>query len=231
MAHDDEDGSLSDWLGRFGISWPGRHDPLWSRREENRTPGLRVTRALRRFVECLRPIDNPTILDLGPACGPTVSLLGHELGCRLVVADLYAEIDGATGAGPDGAGRNVLAQGLGQAAASADGVLCWDLFDYLSRDEAERLGASVAQVLKPGGVAVALFSTVSYAAPELTRFAIEDLDHLVYRPVPAAMTQSQVWSARDITRIVGSLRVDETYLLSHRVREVLLRKPRSPVEQ
>lgn len=230
MAHDEHDGSLSDWLGRFGISWPGRRDPLWSRREESRSPGLRVTRALRRFVDILRPIDNPTILDLGPACGSTVSVLGHELACRLVVADLYAQLNDATGPVSDGAIRNVLAQDFRQAASSAHGVLCWDLFDYLSREEAERLGASVARVLKPGGVAFALFSTVAYVAPELTRFAVEDLDHLAYRPVPAAMTQSQVWLARDITRLFGSLRVDETYLLSHRVREVLLRKPRSPQE-
>ena len=129
MPHDERDGSLSDWLSRFGISWPGRRDPLWSRTEAHRTPGRRVTRALRRFVETLRSIDNPAILDLGPACGPTVSFLGHELGCRLVVADLYAEFDAAAGPGADAAARKVLAENLRQAAGSADGVLCWDLFD------------------------------------------------------------------------------------------------------
>jgi hypothetical protein len=231
VPHDERDGSLSDWLGRFGISWPGPRDPLWSRKEAHRLPGRRTTRALRRFVETLRPLENPAILDLGPACGPTVSFLGHELGCRLVVADLYAEFDAATGQGADAAVRKGLAEDLRQAAGSADGVLCWDLFDYLSRGESQLLGASVARVLRPGGVALALFSSVAYAAPELTRYAIDDIDHLTYRPVPSAMTQGQVWSGRDIARIFSGLRVDETYLLAHGLREVVLRKLRSPQQE
>ncbi|MDO8835007.1 MAG: class I SAM-dependent methyltransferase, partial [Vicinamibacterales bacterium] len=143
MPHDERDGSLSDWLGRFGISWPGQREPLWLRAETTRTPGLRVTRALRRFVEALRPIENPAILDLGPACGPTVSFLGHELGCRIVVADLYAELDRAIREGGVATARTVIAEDFGQAPGSADGVLCWDLIDYVSRDDAEWLGASV----------------------------------------------------------------------------------------
>ncbi|MDO8835802.1 MAG: hypothetical protein Q7V01_09400, partial [Vicinamibacterales bacterium] len=79
--------------------------------------------------------------------------------------------------------------------------------------------------------ALALFSTVAYAAPEITRFAIEDENHLTYRPVPASLTQSPVWSGRDIARIFSALRVDETYLLSHGLREVLLRKPRLPRQE
>jgi hypothetical protein len=72
---------------------------------------------------------------------------------------------------------------------------------------------------------------VAYAEPERTRYAIEDVDHLMYRPAPSAMTQGQVWSGRDIARIFGALRVDETHLLSHGLREVVLRKLRSPQQE
>ena len=227
MPHDERDGSLSDWLGRFGISWPGRSDPGWSRTVAGRGGGRHATRALRRFVDTLRTIEHPVILDLGPAAGQTVSFLGHELECRLVVADLFASLEAAEAGDPGGSRADIIRQSLEQPAGSVDAVICWDLCDYLEQDDADALAAAVTHVLKPGGVALAMFSTVLYQSAEITRFAIETIEFLNYRPVPSALMQRRVWLSRDVTRIFSPLRVDETYLLAHGQREVLLRKTRT----
>lgn len=225
MSSDERDGSLSDWLGRFGISWPVRREPLWSQSLPARTEATHPTRALRRFVEIVRAVEHPTLLDLGPVSGRTVAFLGSELGCRLVVGDLYAQLDAAARAGASLA--DAITAGLGTLEAGAfHGVFCWDLCDYLQWPDAGAMGRALARVLAPGAPALAMFSTVRYDAAEWTRFGIEDLDHLSARPVPSALGQHHVWLSRDVSRIYAPLRVDETYLLSHGCREVLLRKSR-----
>lgn len=226
MASDERDGSLSDWLSRFGISWPVRRDPLWTQAVAARGAGSHPTRSLRRFVEIVRASDHPVLLDLGPASGPSVGFLGRELGCRLVVGDLTAKLDEVTRARGDR--RAVIEAALGiHAPGSFHGVFCWDLCDYLTMTEARVLGQAVARVLAPGAPALAMFSTLQYDTPELTRFGIVDIDHLTYKPFPAVMVQTHVWLGGDGSRLFAPLRVEETYLLAHGYREVLLRRSRA----
>ncbi len=225
MADHEHDGSLGDWLARFGVSWPVRRgDPLWSPVRKARTPGVRTSRALPRFLDALRIREAPVLLDLGLVSGANVEFLGRELSCRLLVQDLYTRITDADRSLPDGLATAVR-QGIAADPGSVDGVLCWDLCDYLTGDEARVLTGEVGRVLKPGGYALALFSTVRYESPEFTRFVALGSDQLEYRPCPGGLLQQGVWSSRDIARLWAPLKVDETYLLAHGQREVLLRRP------
>ncbi len=214
---------LDGWLGTLGLSWPRRRDPLWRRTRQHRVPGVYASRALGRFVGALRSNPHAVILDLGPAAGRSVSFFGLELSCKLIVSDL---VQGLEDAGRDREYGPVVASWFAQPDASVDGVLCWDVFDYLEPADADVLAAGLTRLLKPGGVVFAMFSTVRYEADESLRFSIEDLSRLTYRPVESSLRQRQVWLSRDVTRLFGDLRVDEAYLLKHGVREVLLRKPR-----
>jgi SAM-dependent methyltransferase len=182
-----------------------------------------VSRALSRFVGALRTDPYPVILDLGPASGRTVSFLGLELSCKLIISDLVQGLEDSAEAGES---VRLIETWMDQPDASVDGILCWDLFDYLDRPDAEALAAAVARILKPGGVAFAMFSTVRYEAAESVRFAIDDAAHITYRPGPSSLRQRHVWLSRDVARLSAGLLVDEAYLLKHGVREVLLRKPR-----
>jgi len=214
---------VEGWLGSLGIPWPRRQDPLWRRPRQSRAAGSFASRALGRFVRALRADPHPVILDLGPASGRTVSFLGLELACKLIVSDLVQGLEDAAARRDD---APMIGAWMDQQPASVDGVLCWDLFDYLPLEDAEALAGALAKILKPGGVAFAMFSTVRYEGAESVRFAIDDLSHMTYRPVPSSLRQRHVWLSRDVARLFGELRVDEAYLLKHGVREVLLRKPR-----
>jgi SAM-dependent methyltransferase len=214
---------LEGWLGSLGIPWPRRRDPLWRRTRQSRVGGSFTTRALSRFVSALRTDPHPVILDLGPASGRTVSFLGLELSCKLIVSDLVQGLEDAEEAGER---AQFIDSWMAQPPASVDGVLCWDLFDYLPPQDADALAAAVARILKPGGVAFAMFSTIRYEAAGSVRFAIDDVTRITYRPVPSSLRQRPVWLSRDVARLSGDLRVDEAYLLKHGMREVLLRKPR-----
>ncbi len=224
MADHEHDGSLGDWLSRFGVSWPLRRgDPLWSPVRKTRGVGPRSSRALRRFLDVLRARDATVLLDLGLVSGSNVEFFGRELACRLLVQDLYSRLAEADPSGPD-AFVPVIREAITAEPGSVDGVLCWDLCDYLTADETRALAFEVARVLKPGGCALALFSTVRYEAPGFTRYVVLDADQLEYRPGSGGLMQSTVWSSRDIARLWTPLKVDETYLLAHGQREVLLRR-------
>jgi hypothetical protein len=227
VSDEGKEGSLSDWLARFGVSWPRRRDPIWSRSLPKRVEECRPTRVLRRFVDTLRAIEHPVLLDLGQASGQTIGFLGNELACRLVVSDLAGALDAATERGGAPTRSEVIQACFDREPDSIDGVLCWDLCDYLDAEEAGALTAGVARVLKPGGVTIAVFSTVTYDSSEVMRFAIEDTDHIMHRPAPSAMRQHQVWLSRDIVQLFKGLHVDEMYLLAHGEREVLVKKHRA----
>lgn len=226
MSDGGNDGSLADWLERFWVSRPTRRVPLWQQPRSSRPADVHPTKALRHLVEILQGLDDPVLLDLGLLSGSNVSFFSREVPCRIAVNDIYAELDRATRAGKPGGLAAVIERSLAHADASLDGALCWDICDYLESDEAAALASAVTRVLKPGGVALVMSSTVLYNTPEFTRYTVEDLDHIRHGPQPSSMAQRRVWLSRDVVRLFAPLRPDETYLLAHGARELLLRKPK-----
>lgn len=224
MSNGEEGSGLAGWLASFGLVRSGRRVPLWTQPLAARTGDTHATRALRHLVGILQGVDAPVLLDLGLLSGSNVTFFGRETSCRLVVNDLYSELDRAARAGYAGGLSAVITGAITQPDASLDGVLCWDVFDYLEPDEAAALAAAIRRVLKPRGVVLAMFSTVMYEAAEFTRYTVEDLDHIRHTPQPAELKQRRIWSSRDVVRLFAPLVPDETYLLKHGEREVLLRK-------
>ena len=98
-----------------------------------------TTRGLSKFVAALDGRECPTVIDLGAVVGANVSFFGELLGCRLHVVDvlLAADLwwallsDEASVLDDSDVRADTGASGrLGYEGESADGVLCWDVFDY-----------------------------------------------------------------------------------------------------
>src|SRR5690242_21418170 len=99
------------------------------------------TKALRKFLATLTSRESPVLLDLGPVVGSNVSFFGEQLGCKIFVEDIYADLErhirrNALEALPEFFGRR-----FPQEDGTVDGILCWDLLDYLDRDAAQVLAA------------------------------------------------------------------------------------------
>jgi len=112
--------------------------------------------------------------------------------------------------------------------ASIDGILCWDVFDYLDKNSAKKLAEQLTRILKPEGVLLAFFVTAEPqpgAKPEYTRHIVIDPTHLQHRPYAAARGKQRPMPNRDIQRMFEELRVTEQFLLKSNLREVLFRKP------
>jgi hypothetical protein len=180
---------------------------------------------LRKFLASLGAQPTPVLLDLGPVVGSNVSFFGEELGCKIFVQDLYADLDRHARSEQLEAFPGFVDGRFTQADDSVDGVLCWDLLDYLDRPSAEALAAQVTRVLRPGGAAFVMFGTAPPTAPAQTRFLIADQDTLRYRTTPALRGRQAVLLNRDILRLFGDLHVSESFLLKNHISEILFKKP------
>jgi cyclopropane fatty-acyl-phospholipid synthase-like methyltransferase len=165
------------------------------------------------------------VVDLGPAVGANVSFLGSRLACKIFPEDLYADLDRPF-ARADGDGlAAVLSAKLRQDAGSVDGVIAWDVFDYLGRDESEALARRLAGLLRPGGLMMALFTTEPRHEAAPSRYVFVDEDHLRHRLAPGARWPRTVRPLRDIEALLAPLEVRQSHLLAHHQREMLLRRP------
>jgi len=186
------------------------------------------TKVLARFLAGLGTRQQPVLLDLGPVVGSNVTFFGEEVGCKILVEDLSKDIDRHVSQAKVGDLPAFFDTRFPQESESIDGILCWDIFDYLERAAAERLSRQLTRVLRPDGVLLAFFSTAdprSAIRPSYTRHVVIDRDHLRYRPYKAARAKQRPLLNRDIQRLLEPLRITENVLLKTNLREVLFRKP------
>jgi SAM-dependent methyltransferase len=174
---------------------------------------------------------NPTVLDLGPAVGANLTFFGQELACKVVVEDIFQDVEQHAAGGTMDALAAMFDTRLPYEAESVDGIVCWDVFDYLDRPAAERLASQVIRVLRPGGVVLALFNTVTLppsTKARYTRHVIIDLAHLEYRTYAGSRAKQRPLQNRDVQRLFEPLAIAENFLLTTNVREVVLRKAAQP---
>ncbi len=188
--------------------------------------GRRVpSKVLPKLLGLLKHRDNPTILDIGPVVGSNVTYLGDRLGCRLIIEDVYAELERFARADRMSELPAFLTQRLNRPDQSVDAVLCWDIFDYLDKPSAQALGAVLARLVKPGGALFGFFATAAAADPHYTRFVVVDDTTFEHRPYPASRTRQLVMVNREVAMLFPGLNVSESFLLLAHTREVLFRRP------
>jgi SAM-dependent methyltransferase len=193
---------------------------------------VQPTRALARFLAGLGARPQPVLIDLGPAVGTNFTFFGEELGCKIFIEDLSKDIDRHLHQSKVEDLPAFFDTRFPQASGTVDGILCWDIFDYLERPAAERLARQLTRVLRPEGVLLAFFGTADprsdTRSPTYTRHVVVDRAHLQCRPYKAARGKQRPLLNRDIQRLFEPLRITENYLLKTNLREVLFRKPADP---
>ena len=212
---------------------------LFSRRRRNdpdAEPGasnapVHPTKALARFLTLLSAHSQPHLLDLGPVVGHNVSFFGEQLGCKIFVEDLSKDIDQHVRDEKTAELPAFLAKRFPQAPGAFDGILCWDVFDYLDKPSAQALAQQLTRVLRPDGALLAFFSTAAPqpgTRPTYTRHVVVDQLTLQHRSYPAARGKQAPHLNRDIQKMFEPLRISEQFLLKTNMREVLFRKPADP---
>ncbi len=182
------------------------------------------TKALRKFLSALTAHESPVLLDLGPVVGSNVSFFGEQLGCKIFVEDIYADVDRHVRGGKVEELAAFLKKRFPQETGSVDGILAWDVIDYLDKNSAAELAAQLTRVLRPDGALLGFFGTAQPRDTHYTKFIIVDEQNLKYRAYPAARGRQAAMLNRDIIRLFSGLRVSDSFLLQNNVREILFRK-------
>jgi hypothetical protein len=226
----DESGSgLTGFLSRLGSRRALESSPATPTIESAPPPGdapAQPTKALRKFLRTFEAQEAPVLLDLGPVIGPNLTFFGETLGCKVFIEDLYTDIEQHIRSGITADLPTFLESRLTQPAGSIDGILAWDLFDYLEAPAAQVLATQLSRIMKVNGALLAFFSAaVQPADLRYTKFVIADEQTLRHRTYPASRGRQRVLQNRDIIRMFETLRVSDSFLLQTNLREILFRKP------
>jgi len=201
--------------------------------DSGRDSPVHPTKALGKFLSSLslNPRSQPLLLDLGPVVGTNVTFFGEELGCKILVENVFKDVDRHISEGKLEELPAFLEKRFMQEEGSVDGILCWDLFDYMERKAAQVLARHLVRILRPDGALLAQFNTAEPQAssgPTYTKYVVVDRQSLQYRSYAAARGKQRPLLNRDIQRMFEPLRITEQFLLKNNLREVLFRKPASP---
>jgi hypothetical protein len=184
-----------------------------------------ATKALRKFLTSLTSRESPVLLDLGPVVGSNVSFFGEQLGCKIFVEDIFADLDRHLRSGTLDALPAFFKKRFPQESGSVDGILCWDLIDFMDRPAAHELAHELTRLLRPDGALLAFFANTPPRDTRYTKYVIVDEQNLKHRPYESVRGRQPILLNRDISRLFSGLRVSDSYLLKNNLREMLFRKP------
>jgi hypothetical protein len=226
---DESGGGLTGFLSRLGSRRAPESTPASPTIEApppSREAPVQPTKALRKFLRTFEAQEAPVLLDLGPVIGSNLTFFGETLGCKVFIEDLYTDIEQHVRSGTTADLPAFLGNRLTQPAGSIDGILAWDLLDYLEAPAAQVLATELSRIMKVNGALLAFFSTAIQPADlHYTKFVIADDQTLRHRTYPASRGRQRVLQNRDIIRMFETLRVSDSFLLQTNVREILFRKP------
>jgi len=182
------------------------------------------TRALAKFLTAVAQRDGPVIVDCGPVIGTNVSFFGERLGCKLYIEDLVADVERHARERRREDLPAFFETRFAQPDESVDGILCWDLFDFLDRAAATALAARLARMVRRGGAVFGYFGASAAELTYYTKFVVESETELRLRPYRATPFTRQVLQNRDIIKMFDPLTVAESFLLKSNTRETLFRR-------
>ena len=184
-----------------------------------------ATKALRKFLTSLTARESPVLLDLGPVVGSNVSFFGEQLGCKIFVEDIFSDLSRHLRTGALDELPAFLKKRFPQESGSVDGILCWDLIDYMDRPAAHELAHELTRVLRPDGALLAFFANPPARDTRYSKYVIVDEVNLKHRSYEAGRGRQPILLNRDIIRLFSGLRVTDSFLLQNNLREILFRKP------
>ena len=217
--------SLRALLSRLGSArqvegtWP---DPGPRPKPDDGT--IVTSKALQKFLSCLGTRPAPILLDLGPVVGSNITFFGEQLNCKFMVEDLFADLARHVREGSTEEFPAFLSKRFTLEEGTVDGVLLWDLYDYLDRPSAQALATTLVRLLRPDGALLGFFGNAGHAGSGCTKFMVVDESHVRPRAHASVLVRQGSLQNRDIIKMFDGLRVSDAFQLQTGRREMLFRK-------
>jgi 2-polyprenyl-3-methyl-5-hydroxy-6-metoxy-1,4-benzoquinol methylase len=208
----------------------------------NRAPDsqetTRISNGLKELLWHMGGLGRGTLLDLGPAWQTTLSFF-IERGFRVTSDDIlrgWSEFqreqakrsvellkeENFEERTPEALAKKFLTENLQYGTSSFDALLLWDVLDYLEPVMAKQTVAHLTEMLRPGGVVLAMFHSKKPEAFQRYRVAdTNTLQVLTAKPICAA---HKVYQNREIQGLFGSCRTIKTFVGRDQLRETLFLK-------
>ena len=185
----------------------------------DRTP----LRTLPSFLRAASNPGTPTLLDLGPALGSNIEFFGRK-GFKIFVDDFLRNHLDRT---HDSPGES---KPLNYPDGSFDGILCWDIFDFLTPREAASLLRHLVRLLKEKGLIIALFDArPQVQARALVHFRITEDSGVVHEPIAGIRSRVHHHPNREIMKLFHQFNIVKSYFHKSNFREYLFqKKPNMP---
>jgi hypothetical protein len=202
------------------------------------TESTRVSNGLKEFLWNLDGLGRGTLLDLGPAWQTTLSFF-IERGFRVSSEDILrawksflteeevrlrndANASETLDMTASGRATRFLAENLQYPCTSFDAVLLWDLLDYLEPALAKQMVANLTELLRPGGVILAMFHSKK---PEgFQRYRVADSNTLQVISTAIICPAQKVYQNREIQDLFGRYRTMKSFVGRDQLRETLFIK-------
>ncbi|HTV59081.1 MAG TPA: class I SAM-dependent methyltransferase [Verrucomicrobiae bacterium] len=202
------------------------------------SPNVRATNGLKEFLWLLSDIEQPRILDLGNVSQATLNFFINK-GFRISTEDILrswkefiASEEDSLRRMPPGqeTGRisqaslaeKFLADAVSYPEENFNGVLVWDLLDYLDSELMPRLMDRLFDILRPGGVVLAMFH--SRTPERYHRYRVLDTQSFEMVPTPTISVHARIFQNREILDLFGKFRSSKTFVARDQLREALFLK-------
>ncbi len=209
-----------------------------SNRAQGQQETTRISNGLKEFLWNLDGLGRGTLLDLGPAWQTTLSFF-IERGFRVSSEDIMRawkafltdeeaklradpSVRESIDMTPNGRAKRFLAENLQYSRATFDAVLLWDLLDYLEPTLVKQIVANLTELLRPGGVVLAMFHSKK---PEgFQRYRVADSNKLQVISTPVICAAQKVYQNREIQDMFGRYRTMKSFVGRDQLRETLFIK-------
>jgi SAM-dependent methyltransferase len=196
--------------------------------DTNGDSGSRNSNGLNQFFLSIEDRENLSLLDFGGASQANVTFITN-LGHRIYTEDALRSIDDVFGSDPEMQSNPVrvemfLNQVLDFPDEHFDGVLVWDILQFLSPAAAQATVDRLRRILRPHAYLLAFFNANEKvpAVPELT-YRISDSKTLLLTQ-RGIRPPAQFFNNRNIERLFQKYNSVKFFLTRNSLREVIVRR-------
>ena len=166
------------------------------------------------------------VLDLGPSVADNVEFVS-SFASYLQIVDAIDRDPSASDLEGGGFGRLSALQSLfDRHRRSFSLVLMWDVLNYLSIDQAERLLQSVAELCLPGARLHAIVFATDTMAAVPNRYRIINSARLAYEPATTELRGVPDLPPAAVQKLLQGFRVEHSFVLQHGVHEYVASRKR-----
>jgi hypothetical protein len=198
----------------------------------------RVSNALKEFLWLLSDVPKAKLLDMGQVSQDTLNFF-IEKGFRVTTEDFlrswrdFMDAEearlrgGKIGADEERPSPAMLADRfledlLKYPAESFNGILAWDLFDYMEPEMLARAVARLHDILRPGGVVLAIFH--SRTPDRFCRYRVLPDQTFELLPLPPIAQHVHIFQNREMLDLFAKFRTSKTFVGRDQLREGLFLK-------